>query len=203
MFRRSGVSVGPALITRAHGASPSGPANIGPRRKGQHWIADLAHRPGPLAAEAPHSPHVAKRKRSSARSPAEADVRSQPRRMQQTVLMSTIGDLVFVVGVFAGPLLVLSTCVLLRVTRQPRWVFITAVALSAVMALAWVTYWYAWGKAFDYADTYSPVPLALDRASNVAVAVCFMSSMLVAALGASRLVVASNKRGKSGLVPST
>ena len=55
----------------------------------------------------------------------------------------------FVVGVFAGPVLVLSTCVVLRVTRQPRWVFLTAVALSAVMALACVAYWYVWGKAFD------------------------------------------------------
>ena len=114
-----------------------------------------------------------------------------------------IGDFVFIVGVFAGPLLVLSTCVLLRATRQPPWVFITAVALSAVMALAWVTYWYLWGKAFDYADTYRPVPPALDRASNVAIAACFMASMFVAALGASRLVVAWNNRDKPGLAPST
>ena len=117
--------------------------------------------------------------------------------------MTMIGDFVFVVGMFAGPLLVLSTCVLLRVTCQPRWVFISAVALSGVMALAWVTYWYLWGRAFDYADTYRPVPLALDRASNVAIAACFMSSALVSALGASRLVVAWNNRAKSGLVPST
>lgn len=117
--------------------------------------------------------------------------------------MTTIGDFAFVVGMFAGPALVLSTCVLLRVTVQRRWVLITAVALSAVMALSWVTYWYLWGKAFDYADTYRPVPLALDRASNVAIAVCFTLSVLVAALGASRLVVAWNNRGKSGLVPST
>ena len=117
--------------------------------------------------------------------------------------MTTIGDLVFVVGIFAGPPLVLITCVLLRVARQPRWVYATAVALSAVMVLAWVTYWYLWGEAFDYADTYRPVPPALDRASNIAIAACFMSSVLVAALGASRLVVAWNNRGNSGRVPST
>lgn len=109
--------------------------------------------------------------------------------------MTTIGGLVFAVGIFARPPLVLITCVLLRVTRQPRWVFATAVALSAVMMLAWVTYWYLWGQAFDYADTYSPVPVALDRASNIAVAACFMSSAFVAALGASRLVLAWNNRG--------
>lgn len=117
--------------------------------------------------------------------------------------MTTIGDIVFAVGIIAGPPLVLSTGVLLRVTRQPRWVFATAVALSAVMALAWVTYWYLWGKAFDYADTYAPVPLALDRASTIAITACFTSTLLVAALGASRLVVAWNNRHKSDLVPST
>ena len=117
--------------------------------------------------------------------------------------MTTIGDLVFVVGIFAGPPLVLITCVLLGVTRQPRWVYATAVALSAVMVLAWVTYWYLWGEAFDYADTSRPVPLALDRASNIAITACFLSSVLVAALGASRLVVAWNNRGNSGRVPST
>ena len=116
--------------------------------------------------------------------------------------MTTIGDLVFVVGIFAGPPLVLITCVLLRVARQPRWVYATAVALSAVMVLAWVTYWFLWGEAFDYADTYRPVPVALDRASNIAIAACFMSSVLVAALGASRLVVAWNNRGNPGRVPS-
>ena len=117
--------------------------------------------------------------------------------------MTTLADFVFAVGIFAGPPLVLITCVLLRVTRQPRWVFATAVALSAVLALAWVTYWYLWGKAFDYADTYRPVPLALDRASNIAIAACFTSSVLVAALGATRLVVAWSNRHKAGLLPST
>jgi len=117
--------------------------------------------------------------------------------------MTTIGDFMFVVGIFAGPPIVLSTCVSLRVTRQPRWVYATAVALSAVMMLAWVTYWYLWGEAFDYADTNRPVPVALDRASNIAIAACFMSSVLVAALGASRLVVAWNNRSNPGRVPST
>ncbi len=116
--------------------------------------------------------------------------------------MATIGDFVFVVGIFAGPPLVLITCVLLRVTRQPRWVYATAVALSAITVLAWGAYWYLWGKAFDYADTYRPVPLALDRASNITIAACFISSVLVAALGASRLVAAWNNRRKSGLVPT-
>ena len=80
---------------------------------------------------------------------------------------------------------------------------VTAVGPSAVTALAWVIYWYLWSKAFDYADTYRPVPLALDRASKIAIAACFMASVLVAALAASRLVAAWNNRGKSGLITST
>ena len=117
--------------------------------------------------------------------------------------MTRVGDFVFLVGIFAGPPLVLSTCVWLRVARQPRWVFATASALAAVMALVWFTYWYLWGTAFDYADTYRPVPPALDRASNIAIAACFVLSVSVAALGASRLVVTWHTRHKSGLVPST
>ena len=66
-----------------------------------------------------------------------------------------------------------------------------------------MTYWYLWGKAFDYADTNAPVPPALDLASNLAIAVCLISSGLVAALGESRLVAKWSNRHKSGLVPST
>lgn len=68
--------------------------------------------------------------------------------------------------------------------------------------MAFVAYWYAWGKAFDYADTYRPVPPPIDRASNIAIAVGFVATMMVAALVALRLVVAWNRR-RSGLVPST
>lgn len=124
----------------------------------------------------------------------------QHSRIRHTVLMSTIGDVVFVVGIFVGPPLVVSTCVVLRASRQPRWVFATALALSAVTAIAWVAYWYLWGRAFDYADTYRNVPPALDRASNIAIVVCFISSVMVAALGASRLALACNNRHKAGSV---
>lgn len=118
-------------------------------------------------------------------------------------LVTTIGDFIFGLGIFAGPLLVLTIGVLLLVTRQPRWVVVAAVVLAAVMGLAWVSYWYLWGQAFDYADTYRPVPLALDQASNIAIAACFTSSVLMAALGASRLAAAWNHRDKSRPVPST
>ena len=72
------------------------------------------------------------------------------------------------------------------------------------MAMAWFFYWYLWGKVFDYADTYRPVPLALDRASNIAIAVCFTSSVLVAARAHPHaFAVRWSNRHKSGLVPST
>lgn len=119
--------------------------------------------------------------------------------------MTAMGDVAFVVGIFLGPPLVLIACVLLRVARQPRWVLATALALSAVTALAWIAYWYLWGKAFEYADadTYAPVPAALDRASNIAIAVCFTGTMMLAALGASRLAAAWNSRHRSGSVLAT
>jgi hypothetical protein len=117
--------------------------------------------------------------------------------------MPTVADLPFVVGILVGPPLALVICVLLMGARQPRWVLATAVAPMAVAALASVAYWYLWGKAFEYADTYRPVPPELDRASSIAIAAGFVAALMVAALGASRLVVAWNNRHKSGLVPST
>ena len=108
--------------------------------------------------------------------------------------MPTVADLPFVVGIFVGPPLVLITCVLLSMARHARWVLATAVALSGITALSWVAYWSLWGTAFEYADTYRPVPPAVDRASNIAIAVCFVSTLMVAALGASRLVVAWRDR---------
>jgi len=105
--------------------------------------------------------------------------------------VTTSGDLAFVVALFVGPPVALITCLLLRGAGQPRWVFAAAAALSAVMVLAWVAYWYLWGKAFEYADTNRPVPPALDRGSDLAIAVCCTASVMVAALGASRLVAAS------------
>ena len=67
-----------------------------------------------------------------------------------------------------------------------------------LMALAWLAYWYLWGKAFEYGDTYRPVPRALDRALNIAMAACFILSVAIAALGSSRLIVAWNARNKRG-----
>ena len=88
-------------------------------------------------------------------------------------------------------------------TRQPRWVSATATAFGVIAATAFIAYWYLWGKAFDYADANRSVPTALDQASNIAIAVCLVASLSVAALGASRLVVAWNNRPKSGLVPTS
>jgi hypothetical protein len=102
-----------------------------------------------------------------------------------------MSDLVMAVVIFS-PLLVLAICVPLAVTRQPGWVRATAATLAALTALAWLAYWVLWGHAFEYADSdvYTPVPTALDRASNVAMASCFVLSLLVVAFGASRLLAA-------------
>lgn len=108
--------------------------------------------------------------------------------------MSALRDLVFALGVLVGPLVALCICVLLAVARQPRRVVTVAMALTAALAVSWVTYWYLWGKAFDYADSYRPVPLALDRASTLLTALCFLLSLLVSGLGASRLAVARAER---------
>jgi hypothetical protein len=114
--------------------------------------------------------------------------------------MSTIRDFAFVVGVFMGPLVALGICLLLVVARQPRRVVTVAVALSAVLAVTWVTYWYLWGKALEYADSYRSVPLALDRASTLLIALCFLLSLMISALGVSRLAIARILLDKPGSV---
>ena len=73
-------------------------------------------------------------------------------------------------------------------------------ALSAVLAVMWVTYWYLWGKAFEYADSHRSVPPALDRASTLLVALCFVLSLMVSALGASRLAIARTLGDKPGSI---
>lgn len=116
--------------------------------------------------------------------------------------MTSIGDLAFVVAISMGPVLVLATFLLLLVTQQPRWISVTVIACGVVAATAFVSYWYVWGKAFDYADTNRSVPVALAQASDVALAACLLSSLVVVALGASRLVPARSNRARSGSAPT-
>lgn len=117
------------------------------------------------------------------------------------MVMSSIGDLAFGAAVSMAPVIVLTTFVLLLVIQQPRWVTATVVACGVVAATAFVSYWYLWGKAFDYADANRSVPAAIDQALNVALAACVLSSLVVVALGGSRLVIAWSDRSRSGLAP--
>src|SRR5690348_3333189 len=117
--------------------------------------------------------------------------------------MSALRDLGFASGVLVGPLVALCICVLLAAARQPRRVVTVAMALTAALAISWVAYWYLWGKAFDYADNYQPVPLGLDRASTLLIVVCVLLSLLVSALGASRLAVARTERRLGSHSPSS
>lgn len=113
--------------------------------------------------------------------------------------MTFIGDLAFVAAISMGPALVLTTLVLLLVTQQPRWVSATIIACGVVGATALVFYWCLWGTAFDYADANRSVPAGTDQASQVALAACVLSSLVVVALGGSRLVLAWRKRPRAGL----
>ncbi|WP_156384198.1 hypothetical protein [Marmoricola sp. Leaf446] len=112
--------------------------------------------------------------------------------------MTTIGDLAFVAAISMGPGLVLTTFVLLLVTHQPRWVSRTVIVcwgrrrdrVRRLLAHG--------GRAFGYADANRSVPAVLDQATHVAMAACLLSSLIVVALGASRLVAAWNSRPKPG-----
>ncbi|MGH3986152.1 MAG: hypothetical protein ACRDTZ_02380 [Pseudonocardiaceae bacterium] len=80
----------------------------------------------------------------------------------------SLEDLFFVAAFASAPaILALAACGIFLVPR-PKWVTAFALVNATVMAGAFVTYWVLWGRAFDYADTYRPVPKSIDQASTIA-----------------------------------
>jgi len=61
-------------------------------------------------------------------------------------------DLAFVLGALVSPIIGILSIIALAVVRPaPRamWLWVTLVGVTAV---AWITYWFLWGKAFDQVD---------------------------------------------------
>ncbi|MGH3507702.1 MAG: hypothetical protein ACRDO2_10910 [Nocardioidaceae bacterium] len=73
-------------------------------------------------------------------------------------------DLAFIVGPLGAPVIGLLSIVALVVVRPAHWAMWLGTTFSGVTAVAWLTYWLMWGKAFDRADA------GLDPRANVEVA---------------------------------
>ncbi len=93
----------------------------------------------------------------------------------------------------APALLVLGAIGILVIPR-PRWVTALALVLASVMAVAFAVFWVVWGRAFEYSDTYRPVPASLDLAGDIA-AIVFATSYVLFLLTAIAAWI-RHRRGK-------
>lgn len=107
-----------------------------------------------------------------------------------------IQDLVFLTGPIGAPVLVPLSVAAIAVVKGPRWAFIIlGAALTAVVGLSFIAYWFLWGQAFDYADANKPVPARLDLASNVTMTLCGIASLALVVLAAAAVVAKLRARG--------
>ena len=107
-----------------------------------------------------------------------------------------IPDLTFLTGPFGALVLAPLSLTAIAVVKRPRWMFILGAALTAVVALSFIAYWFLWGQAFDYADANKPVPARLDVASNVAMTLCSIASLALVVLAATAVVAKRRPRGR-------
>ena len=116
----------------------------------------------------------------------------------------SLADAAFLVGPVGAPVLAPLALVALLVVREPLWVLWAGVGLMAVVVLAWVGYWVAWGQAFERVDALDPVPAGLDGVLDALLAVCAVGCVALTAtatyalLHRRRSVGSDRARGKAG-----
>lgn len=93
----------------------------------------------------------------------------------------SLADVAFLVGPLGAVVVVPASMAVLAVRRKPRWAVWLGIAVALVVSGAWLGYWFLWGRGFDYADAYQPVPAAVDSGLGV--------TMTVAAVGTAALTV--------------
>lgn len=82
-------------------------------------------------------------------------------------------------GPLAGPLLAAGSCAAVAVVTRRLRAVLPVAALTLVMLVSWVSYWFFWGKAFEAADAVRDVPGEVELASDVAMATCAVSAIAV------------------------
>ena len=93
----------------------------------------------------------------------------------------SLADPVFLIGPLGAVVVVPVAMAVLAVRRQPRWAVWLGIGLALIVAASWLGYWFLWGRGFDYADAYQPVPAAVDTGLSV--------TMTLAAVGTAALIV--------------
>ncbi|MET0927925.1 MAG: hypothetical protein ABWX74_00325 [Aeromicrobium sp.] len=95
----------------------------------------------------------------------------------------TGGDVPFVVGIFIGPLIGAAVFTTAVATRRSAALVVSVSVLTAVMIIAFVTYWWAWGAGFDQVDAGQELSRGLDVAMDTAIGVSFGTTLLLLVVG--------------------
>jgi hypothetical protein len=125
-----------------------------------------------------------------------ADLMVNTRRNVRRTLAYGIGSAVFltVAGILFLPALVLATLGFLGVVvaaavimarGTSRWGYVWTAAASGVLwVAATITYWTLWATAFNFADSNTTVPIAIQLGSNIALiaGVCAFVALIATAL---------------------
>ncbi len=105
-----------------------------------------------------------------------------------------LADIVFLAGPVGAVAVVPAVVALLAVARRPRWAVWLTASLSAGVGLTWLSYWVLWGKAFDYADAFQPVPAPLEAALNTTMTLCAGGVVLLGATAIAFALFAVSRR---------
>ncbi|MBB6625797.1 hypothetical protein H5V45_00555 [Nocardioides sp. KIGAM211] len=108
--------------------------------------------------------------------------------------MQTLGDLAFTAALAGAPLLVLTTCIMLLSSPQPRWVTFSTASLGVASGVGFVAYWFLWGRSFDLVDAERPDSPALELGQLAAAATFAVAGAGVVALWCGRRLSARKRR---------
>lgn len=78
-------------------------------------------------------------------------------------------DLAFIVGALGAPVIGILSIVALVVVRPAHWAMWLGITFFGVTAVAWLTYWFLWGKAFDRVDAGLDPRASIEVALNTAI----------------------------------
>ena len=62
-------------------------------------------------------------------------------------------DVSFLLGPLLAPVLTIVAVAIIVAVRRIRWAVRLGMGLAGLTTVTWLTYWFLWGKAFDFADS--------------------------------------------------
>jgi hypothetical protein len=106
----------------------------------------------------------------------------------------SLADLVFLFGPVGAVVLVPLAMAVFAVRRQPRWAVWLGICLAMIVSAAWLGYWLLWGRGFDNADAFQPVPTAVNTGLGVTMTVAAVGTAALTVLAATALVAPRRPR---------